>query len=54
MGFTPAEVGAMSLWQFMACAEGWRKAHSSEKPGMRPEEIDDVAAMFDAMPSHTS
>lgn len=28
MGYTPAEVDDMTLWQFSACAEGYRAAHS--------------------------
>jgi hypothetical protein len=30
MGFTPAQVGEMSLWQFTACWQGWRRANSAE------------------------
>jgi hypothetical protein len=29
MGFTPAEVDAMSLWQFDCCCDGYHAAHSS-------------------------
>jgi len=35
MGFTPQQVGDMSMWQFMAAADGYAKAHGaedSEKP----------------------
>ena len=28
MGFPPAEVRQMSIWQFMAAADGWAKFHS--------------------------
>jgi len=31
MGFTPAQAGAMSLWQFMACWDGWCAANTVEK-----------------------
>jgi hypothetical protein len=26
MGFSPEEIGAMSLWQFNTCQDGWIKA----------------------------
>lgn len=29
MGFTPAEVGEMSLWEFLACADGYAIAHGA-------------------------
>lgn len=32
MGFTPAEVGAMSPWQFMACLDGYGRANGWEQP----------------------
>lgn len=32
MGFTPAQVDEMSAWEFAACARGFSKAHSGEKP----------------------
>jgi hypothetical protein len=28
MGFTPAQVDRMTLWEFAACADGYRKAHA--------------------------
>jgi hypothetical protein len=31
IGFTPAQVDGMSLWEFSACVEGWRRAHSDEE-----------------------
>ncbi|WP_168797899.1 hypothetical protein [Pacificoceanicola onchidii] len=30
MGFTPEEVGRMSLWEFMACRDGWNVAHGGD------------------------
>ena len=33
MGFTPAQVGAMSLWEFTACWQGWRRANSAPGDG---------------------
>lgn len=38
MGFTPAQVNAMGLWEFMACCEGYRVGNGG-KP--EPTEIDD-------------
>ncbi len=33
MGFAPDQVDRMSLWQFMACLDGWKAAHGvEEKP----------------------
>lgn len=31
MGFTPAEVDAMSAWEFAACAAGYTRAHGDDK-----------------------
>lgn len=30
MGFTPQQVGDMSVWQFMSAADGYAKANSAE------------------------
>jgi hypothetical protein len=30
MGFSPRQIDAMSLFEFNACLEGWRAAHSAE------------------------
>ena len=32
MGYTPREVGDMSLWQFAAAIDGVNKANSGNKP----------------------
>jgi hypothetical protein len=41
MGFTPNQMRAMSLWEYTACLDGWRKAHEptdkAEDDGMTPE-----------------
>lgn len=43
MGFTPQQVGRMSMWQFMAAAEGFVKANSPDKAGkMTSDEKDDL------------
>ncbi|MBT9373180.1 hypothetical protein [Rhizobium sp. CSW-27] len=31
IGFTPAEVGRMMLWEFAACADGFAKANGAEQ-----------------------
>lgn len=34
MGFTPAQVDRMGLWEFLCCLEGYRQAHGEKaKPG---------------------
>ncbi|WP_156933648.1 hypothetical protein [Paracoccus sp. J39] len=33
MGFTPAQVGAMTPWQFMACVEGYGRANGWKPDG---------------------
>lgn len=51
MGFTPQQIGAMSLWQFMACADGWARANSPEAAKRTNEDQSDaVKALFDAAP----
>ncbi len=53
MGLGPAEVDAMSLWQFQACHDGFRKAHMSEAERakeMSEDEFDAIGAMLDAFP----
>lgn len=44
MGFTPAEVGAMSFWQFAACVDGWNRANGGEDSVEPPsrEEYEDL------------
>ena len=52
MGFSPREVGAMSLWQFLACADGWAKANQPEAANKSNDDEDfgDIEAMLDATP----
>ena len=34
MGFSPSQVREMSLWDFMACSDGWQLANGAkEAPG---------------------
>ena len=48
MGFTPAEVGDMSLWQFGAVSDGWRLANGAEEKIQPPtdEEHDEMVAKY--------
>ena len=50
MGFAPEQVGRMSLWQFMACAEGNRRANTVEE-AMSPAERAEIAIMLDEAPA---
>ncbi len=52
MGFSPAQVGEMSLWQFLACADGWAQAHDPKAAARSNDEADysDIEATLDAAP----
>lgn len=39
MGFAPEQVDRMTLWEFLACADGYAEAHGAKQP--RVETIDD-------------
>lgn len=54
MGFTPAQVGEMSLWQFMACVDGWARANSPEAAKRSNDEVDmtGVQELYDAAPEY--
>lgn len=43
MGFTPQEVGAMSMWQFFNVVEGYIKANSPDDgKGLSDKEKDEL------------
>jgi hypothetical protein len=44
MGFTPAQVDACSLWEFLACRDGWIAANTLDAEASAP-----TAAEHDAM-----
>lgn len=46
MGFTPAEVQGMSLWEFQACSDGFHLMHGG-KPAAGDADLSesDLAAM---------
>lgn len=54
MGFTPAEVDDMSIWQFWACGEGYRKAHNPEELPQPPteEELEKMVSDYRVMTRH--
>lgn len=43
MGFTPAQVDEMGLWEFVACFEGYKTAHGGKKKGeaVDPDSVSD-------------
>lgn len=43
LGYTPREVDDLTLWEFEACVNGYRQAHSS-KEETPPAMDDDTAA----------
>lgn len=53
MGLSPQQIGAMSLWQFMACADGWARANSPDGDKLTNDDDEaGVRAMFDAAPEY--
>ena len=48
LGFTPQQVGAMTLWQMQACIDGYKAANGTEpeaKPPTADEFFDHVARL---------
>lgn len=44
MGFTPAQVGAMSVWKYLAAVDGYIAANSSEDDkALTKQEEDELA-----------
>jgi hypothetical protein len=47
MGFTPGEVDDCSIWQFLACRDGWVRANTVEKTRPpTPEQHDAMIAKW--------
>ena len=44
MGFSPAEIGCMSFWEFGAAVSGWNEANGGEKSDTELS-ADDVARL---------
>lgn len=54
MGFPPAEVDAMSLWQFHACTDGWSAANGGEQSKeMSDADFKAASDAYDAFPDTT-
>lgn len=49
MGFTPREVDDMSLWEFVACCDGWRDAHSTGEEMPDPPSPDEFHDMVNRL-----
>lgn len=47
MGFTPAQVDGMSLWEFAVCCEGFRRANSTEEEKLSPPTPAEFREMLD-------
>lgn len=47
MGFTPRQVDEMSLWEFAACTEGYRRAHSTEEEKPVPPTAEEFRTMIE-------
>lgn len=45
MGFSPREIDEMTLWEFESCAEGYKKAKSTEEDAPPPMDDEDLAAL---------
>lgn len=45
MGFSPQQIGKMSLFQFAACVDGFNKANSTEETVDPPTDEEFEAAM---------
>jgi len=47
MGFSPEQIGRMSVWEFLACRDGWNRAHGgaqgdADADAMSPERMRDL------------
>lgn len=43
MGFTPRQIGEMSLWEFTACTDGYARANGAEETMAPPTEAEFLA-----------
>ena len=50
MGFPPREVDQMSLWEFMACWNGYVRANSPD-PEVKPPTYEEHLALVAARPT---
>jgi len=49
MGFTPQEIGEMSIWQYATAVDGYTQSHVPDDKGLSQAEADDLAAIVLAM-----
>lgn len=49
MGFPPREVKLMTMWEYMACVQGWNRANGGETGGsqMSDEDYDALCRLGD-------
>jgi len=47
MGFAPEQVDRMSLWEFAAVTEGYRRANSSEEEKLPPPTPEEFRSMLE-------
>lgn len=52
MGFSPAQVWAMSLWEFTAALAGWRRANTPPDETASFPTADEHAANIERMTLH--
>jgi hypothetical protein len=52
MGYSPQEVRAMSMWQYFAALDGWRKANSPDDSGLSKQEEDALWELVQAKSRH--
>lgn len=45
MGFCPRQVDAMTLWEFMACVDGWKAANQTDEQAA-PAMDDETASLL--------
>lgn len=49
MGFTPQDINAMTVFQFMAAFDGYVKHHSPDDGKLSPDEFNDLSAFLDTV-----
>ncbi|MEM7296575.1 MAG: hypothetical protein AAF330_08150 [Pseudomonadota bacterium] len=42
MGFTPSQINAMSLWEFMSCRDGWNASQGREPVSVASSDYSDA------------
>ena len=53
MGLSPQQVGAMSLWQFFACLDGFARSKDPDAAKrVNDDALDGLDTLLDAAPDH--